>query len=123
MTNGTQEEEIKSPWMIRGKTYDSLKFGVMVLLPGLSTLYFALGTIWGLPAVEQVIATSAAFATFFGLLLRHSSKVYDASDERFDGAIKYKESADGSKMFTLEVPGDPNEISNKDVIVFKVAHD
>jgi len=123
MSNGTQEEEIKSPWMIRGTTYDTLKFFVMVILPGLSTLYFTLGAIWGLPAVEQVIGTSAAITTFFGLLLRHSSKVYDASDERFDGAIKYNESPDGSKMFTLEVPGDPNELSNKDVIAFKVAHE
>jgi len=125
MTNEdpNKPEEVKSSWILSAKLYNSLKFTVMVFLPALSTLYFTLGSVWNFPAVEQVIGTTAAITTFLGLLLRHASTVYNTSDTRFDGAIKYTESTDGSKRFTLEVPGDPNEISKKDVITFKVAHE
>lgn len=56
------------------KAYDNLKWVALILLPALGTLYFALGQIWGLPFVEQVVGTVAALDTFLGLLLNKSSK-------------------------------------------------
>ena len=39
------------------KTYDTLKWIAMYLLPALGTLYFALAGIWNFPYGEQVVGT------------------------------------------------------------------
>ena len=58
------------------KTYDTLKFIALVVLPAIVVLITAVGTIWKLPYTEQIAGTVAAFATFLGALLKHSSDVY-----------------------------------------------
>lgn len=62
------------------KTYDILKFIAQVLLPAFGTLYFALASIWGLPAAENVVGTVAAIDTFLGTLLHVSSNKYNKED-------------------------------------------
>lgn len=58
------------------KVYDVLKWIAMVVLPAISTLYFALAGIWGLPYGEQVVGTIAAVDTFIGVVLGISSVQY-----------------------------------------------
>lgn len=58
------------------KTYDILKWIAQYLLPGIGTLYFALGNIWGLPYVEQIVGTITAVDAFLGGLLGISTKLY-----------------------------------------------
>ena len=58
------------------KTYDILKWIARYLLPGIGTLYFALGNIWGLPYVEQIVGTITAIDAFLGGLLGISTKLY-----------------------------------------------
>lgn len=58
------------------KTYDLLKWIAQYLLPALGTLYFALASIWGLPAGEQVVGTVTALDTFLGVILGISTNSY-----------------------------------------------
>ena len=46
------------------KTYNTLKWIAMYLLPALGTLYFALAGIWNFPYGEQVVGTITAVDTF-----------------------------------------------------------
>nr|DAI11795.1 MAG TPA: holin [Caudoviricetes sp.] len=58
------------------KTYDTLKWIAMYLLPAAGTLYFALAGIWGLPYGEQIVGTITAVDTFLGVLLGISTVQY-----------------------------------------------
>ena len=64
--------------ILNNKIYNILKWIVMVLLPAVGTLYFALGDIWGLPYVEQVLGTITAITAFLGALIGISSIQYNA---------------------------------------------
>ena len=61
------------------KTYDTLKWVAMYLLPALGTLYFALAGIWGLPYGEQVVGTITAVDTFLAVILGISTNIYKKS--------------------------------------------
>ena len=59
------------------KVYDILKWIAQYFLPAIGTLYFALAGIWGLPYGEQIVGTSTAVDTFWGILLGISSAQYN----------------------------------------------
>ena len=59
------------------KTYDTLKWVALVVLPAVATLYFALSGIWGFPYGEQVVGTITAIDTFLGALLGISTHNYN----------------------------------------------
>lgn len=63
--------------MIPNKVYDVLKWIVCIVLPALSTLYFALSGIWGFPFGEQICGTLAAVTTFLGVILGISTANYN----------------------------------------------
>ena len=63
------------------KTYDTLKWVALVVLPAVATLYFALSGIWGFPYGEQVVGTITAIDTFLGALLGISSINYNKKEE------------------------------------------
>lgn len=58
------------------KTYDTLKYIALIVLPALGTLYFALAGIWGLPYGEQIVGTITAVDAFLGAILKISSDKY-----------------------------------------------
>ena len=58
------------------KTYDILKWIVVIVLPAAATLYAALGGIWGLPLVTEITGTITAVDTFLGAVLMISSASY-----------------------------------------------
>lgn len=62
--------------IISDKLYDLLKWCNQYLLPGLATLYFALGSIWGLPYIDQIIGTLMAVNVFLGAILGISTVTY-----------------------------------------------
>lgn len=106
--------------LIKGKTYDILKFLALVVLPALGTLYFTLAGIWGLPAAEQVVNSIVAADAFLGVLLQLSSTAYAKSDAKFDGEMVIEED-DDRKTFRMELNDDPNyTIAGKDELRFKV---
>lgn len=63
------------------KLYDVLKWIAQYALPAISTLYFTLANIWGLPYVEQVVGTVAAIDTFLGVFLGISSAKYKSVND------------------------------------------
>lgn len=68
------------------KLYDTLKYIAQIVLPAVGTLYFALASIWGLPAGEQVVGTITAVDCFLGALLRIST--YQYNKEKNNGEDK-----------------------------------
>lgn len=109
-----------NPLNLSNKTYDFLKPVVLVLLPALATLYPALAEVWGWGMVTEVVVSITAFDTFLGTILGVSSKQYNRSDEKYDGAIVRHVTEEGKKVFTLEIGTDPDEIQNMESILFKV---
>lgn len=94
---------------------------VLVVIPAFSTLYFTLGNIWDLPAVEQVVGTCAAIATFLGVCLGLSSVQFDQSGAAHDGRVVVTTDETGKKLFSLELNGDPENLDQKEALSFKVA--
>ncbi len=109
--------------MIGDKLYDLMKLLVQLWIPAVSTLYFTLAAIWGLPAAEQVVGTLAALATFLGVSLRISNKSYRASNAPYDGVINITATASGTTLYSLELNSDPELLDTKSSVVFKVVPD
>lgn len=106
--------------LLSNKTYDFLVKLVQLVLPAMATLYFTLANIFELPGAEQVVAASAAFATFFGVLLRLSARSYESSGAAYNGAVNVLTDPAGNKVFSLELDGDPSDIEFMDSVSFKV---
>ena len=66
---------------LNDNVYNVLKWITMILLPAISTLYFALSGIWGFPYAEQIVGTIAAITTFLGALLGISTIQYNKEKE------------------------------------------
>lgn len=112
-------EDNSTPWHVLGdKTYDRLKWLVVIILPAAGTLYFALATIWGLPSAEQVLGTVLAIQAFLGAALGISSVQYKNSDARFDGSVTLSEN---ERTHIVAVEGiHPEEMAKKDEVTLKV---
>lgn len=67
--------------------YDALNKFNLVILPAFGSLYFGLGGLWGLPAVEQVSGTVLLVSTFLGVVIKVLRGQYDASDESVHGDL------------------------------------
>lgn len=107
--------------ILSNRTYETLKYLALIVLPGLGTLYFALSQIWGFPYGEEVVGTIVALEVFLGLALGLSTNQYNRSDARYDGRL-ITEETDGAKSFTLEYDDDPYYLDQKDEVVLKVQH-
>jgi len=108
------------PSLVFGKrTFEILKFIAQIFLPAFGTLYYTLAGIWGLPNPDEVAGTILALDAFLGLLLGLSTSNYKKSDARFDGHIDVEDQED-SKKFSLNLNSDPEDLEQKDEILFKV---
>ena len=105
---------------VGNKVYDVLKFVVMLFLPAVSTLYFGLGAIWDLPNVEQVVGSIAAIAAFLGALTGLSTKAYKASEARYGGVINVSTNEVGTKTYSLDLVGEPDDLSDLTEVIFKI---
>ena len=70
--------------IINSKVYDVMKYITMVVLPALTTLWLAVGSIWGLPYVEPIGATLSAITVFLGAILGISTSLYNIREQRKD---------------------------------------
>lgn len=105
------------------EAYGLVRLLTTVYLPGLSTLYFALSSIWGLPAAEQVVGTIAAVNVFLGLVLAQSRKNYNDSDNpagRFVGDVSVVKGQSGAEMVNLEFNQPPAQVLAQPEIKLKV---
>ena len=111
---------VERDYFLSSTAYDKLKPIVQLGLPAAGTLYFTLSTIWNLPYGEQVVGTIAAITTFLGVILQYSSKTYNKSVYKYNGAINVSESDEGVKVFSLELNEDPHDLDTKDEVLFKI---
>ena len=116
----TEEIEAKPAIYLTDKQYNTLKPIVQVGLPALSSLYFGLSAIWGLPGAEQVVGTIALITTFLGVVLGVSSKRYKADTSSNTGQIVVTQDETGKKTFSLELDKSPEEIGNMGTVTFNV---
>lgn len=112
-----------TPTLVLNPTvYNRLKLFVQIILPGISSLYFGLSQIWGLPNAEKVVGTIALFTVFLGSIVAISAKRYLNSDARFDGTIIQQVDGGGLVSASMELKGDPEAmLANHDELRFKVA--
>jgi len=106
-----------------GKVYDRLKWVSLVLLPGLASLYFALGEVWHVPYVQQVIATITILDTFLGFLIGKSSKNFqeNVAEAKYMGEVAVIQDFDGTPVSLQVNTNDKKPVFVEDQIVqFKV---
>ncbi|MET0787263.1 MAG: phage holin [Paenisporosarcina sp.] len=113
--------KVNGQLMLKETPYNVFKRLVQIWIPAFSSLYFGLSGIWDLPASEQVVGTCALIATFLGASITVSSNHYEKSGAAYDGQIVVTEAPEGSRMFSLELDGDPDDIPDKEKVTFKVA--
>ena len=106
--------------MLTNRMYDWAKKFVTIIIPALSTLYFTLANVLGLPYAEEVVGTMAALATFGGVVLGLSTKAYNNSDARFDGDVVVAQTPEGTTRMSLELNDDVQVLRNQDTLLFKV---
>jgi hypothetical protein len=106
--------------MLSNRVYDLLNVIAIFWIPAISTFYFTISSLWGLPNTEAIVGSMAALATFLGTLVRMSKKSYNANDNNFDGVINVTMPTPDSTLYSLELNGDPADINKMKNMNFKV---
>jgi hypothetical protein len=111
---------VTSGVVLSDKWYARLKWFTLIFLPAFSGLYFSLAAVWEqLPAAEQVVGTSAIFATFLGLLLGVSSQNFNKQGA--DGSINAQVKGDQVVLSRISLPNiAPEELAKKKSITIQV---
>ena len=75
------------------KTYDTLKYVALIVLPALATLVLTLSGIWGFPYGEAIAGTITAIDVFLGAILKISSREYALATQQaiVDDQVKAEE--------------------------------
>lgn len=98
------------------RTYNFLKWTVMIALPAASALIAALGPIWGWQAhSDEIVGTIAAVTAFLGALIGISTQQYNANLPEKDGVLHV---VDNNLVVELERPVD--ETADKREVTFLV---
>lgn len=58
------------------RTYDTLKYIALIVLPAVATMYATLAALWGWPHTTAIVGTIIALDTFLGALLGLESVRY-----------------------------------------------
>ena len=70
---------------LSGRTYDTLKYLTIIVLPAFGALYAGLSQIWQLPYAAEIPATITVICTFLGAILCISTAQYNKAN--FHGLI------------------------------------
>lgn len=71
---------LKEENIMSNKLYDVLKWIALVALDAVGLFYKTIGTIWGLPLGDEVLATCAALSLLIGTLIGVSSVQYNKKE-------------------------------------------
>lgn len=63
--------------MLSNRTYNVLKWVVVIVLPALTTLYGSLASVWQWPDTDAILTTMTAVTTFLGALIGVSTIGYN----------------------------------------------
>lgn len=107
----------KTTFIMGDKKYDFIKQLVQLWIPAISSAYFGLAAIWGLPGADEIVGTLAILATFLGVTLRISTNQYQASGLAHDGTISVLPTESGS---TIALNVAPSDLVDKDEVNLKV---
>lgn len=112
--------DTKSP-LFNDKAYNILKWVALIALPALAVAVGAFGELWHWAANVQVAGTIVIADTLLGALLQISSSRYNPPETEVDGVmtVHHDEGRD-VQNFSLELNGSPEDLVNKDRIIFKV---
>lgn len=66
--------------LLTNRTYDVLKWIVMIVLPALTALLTAVGEIWAIGDMPRVVLTLNAATAFLGAIIGVSTAAYRKSD-------------------------------------------
>jgi hypothetical protein len=102
---------------LKNGTYNVLKFTTIVLLPAASTLYFALGALYHLPHVQQVVGTIAAVTAFLGTMLHVSSRQYSPPS---NGELVIDKSDPAKDSYHLNIGTALNDLEKLNQLVLDV---
>lgn len=100
--------------------YNYWKGLVLTKLPAISSFLFVMSYIWDLPSSKVLMGFLAIVSFLLGLCLTISTKRYKTSNAAYDGKMFVVIPEDGPKVFTLELNGDPEELTQKESITFKI---
>ena len=107
-------------FIISNKLYDSMKRLVTVILPAFSTLYFILGSVFGLNDIAITLGIMVGVTTVLGVVLQVSTRAYSRSDARFDGSVDIYTTDTDVKVYSLNLNSDPEDLDENQIISFKV---
>lgn len=104
------------------KTYDTLKWVALILLPAIGALYFSLGNIWGFPNVEEVVGTITVIDVFLGTVLGISSRNYWNTNEPNAGYLTQvgNDPETGMPHLSLKITKAPEELLANKTVTLKV---
>lgn len=112
------------------KTFDTIKWIALIVLPASGTAYFGLASQFGLPGAPQVAGAVTIAVTFLGTILGFSTKQYNSDLKTLeaagfgpptDGVVELETDPGGIKRANLILEGDPETLlMNNDVITFRV---
>lgn len=110
---------VKQP-LFGNQAYDTLKWIALVLLPALGALYFGLSEIWGLPYAAQIIGSITVIDTVLGGLLGVSTRRYNHSDAKYDGAMVVDTRDPKKDVYSLNLDRPLDELSGSESITLKI---
>jgi hypothetical protein len=106
--------------LLSNTVYDRLKWLAQIGLPALGALYFGIAQIWGLPSAGEVVGTITVIDTFLGVVLGLSTKSYNNSDAKYDGALVVDSSNPDRDIYSFQLNDMPEALKEKDELAFKV---
>jgi hypothetical protein len=106
--------------LLSNTVYDRLKWVAQIGLPALGALYFGLAQIWGLPFAGEIVGTITVVDAFLGVLLGLSTKSYNNSDAKYDGALVVDSSNPDRDIYSFQLNDMPESLREKDELSFKV---
>lgn len=106
--------------IIRGTTYDLLKWAGTIVLPALGTLYFALADIWGFPYGAEVVGTITAIVTFLNVVLKISKTNYENAGEDVQGLLMLDQTNPEMVFTQMDLKEPISEIENDSKITLRV---
>ena len=102
---------------ITNKSYDVIKWIVVIVIPAVITLYSTLGGIWDFPLVQEITASLAAIDVFLGVIMKISSVSYN---KEYDGVLHVDTVNDETTDKYLFEVDDLDQLANKDRITLKI---
>lgn len=64
-----ETNEPQSGYLLPDRVYDALKWLALIALPAIAVFTQAVGPAWGLPHVDQIVATIDALGVLIGALI------------------------------------------------------